>query len=167
MQKSEAEKPKKPAGLKLDQGIDLGCRFAVVCWSSSPAQGGSSTRASSAGERHHLALWRADAHGAMEAGMISEPVQAVHAGSRDAPSLDRLTGWHMLALAGSAAECAGARGAAGDFISRAAATRHHLYVDGAKWATRRRSSTARSRRSAARRRDPGGGETAARFPRRT
>ena len=94
---------------RLDQGIDLGCKgFAVVCWVEFPClKEGSSTKAilSGDGERHHLALWRADAHGAIEAGMISEnrykPFTPV---SRDAPSLDRLTGWHMLALVGSAAE---------------------------------------------------------------
>ena len=99
---------------------------------------GSSTKAilSGDGERHHLALWRADAHGAMEAGMISEnrykPFTPV---SRDAPSLDRLTGWHMLALVGSAAEVRRrARGAAGDFISEGGRdARTYLYVDGAKW----------------------------------
>ena len=139
-EKGEAEKPKKPAGLKLDQGIDLGCKgFAVVCWVEFPClKEGSSTKAilSGDGERHHLALWRADAHGAMEAGMISEnrykPFTPV---SRDAPSLDRLTGWHMLALVGSAAEVRRrARGAAGDFISEGGRdARTYLYVDGAKW----------------------------------
>ena len=55
--------------------------------------------------------------------------------SRDAPSLDRLTGWHMLALVGSAAEVRRrARGAAGDFISEGGRdARTYLYVDGAKW----------------------------------
>ena len=55
--------------------------------------------------------------------------------SRDAPSRDRLTGWHMLALVGSAAEVRRrARGAAGDFISEGGRdARTYLYVDGAKW----------------------------------
>ena len=149
----------------LDQGIDLGRKAAVVCWVEFLLKEGSSTKAISGdGERHHLALWRADAHGAMEAGMISEnryvPFTPV---SRDAPSLDRLTGWHMPR---SSARRRGAPRArrGGRLYLGGRPRRAHLPLRRRRQVGHGVDRRLRAWRSAARRRDPGGGQTAARVP---